>query len=480
MTDEKTRNRMMTVLFLGVLMGALDIAIIAPALPSIQSSFQVGDRLLAWTFTIYVLFNLIGTPLMAKLSDTLGRRSVYILDVALFACGSLVVALSPSFGVLLAGRALQGFGAGGIFPVASAVIGDTFPPEKRGSALGLIGAVFGLAFIIGPVLGGVLLAFLGWQWLFIVNLPIAAVVIALSINLLPRSRPETRPLFDWPGMASLSVLLVSLAYAINQIDTGQFFTSLASKGVWPFLLIAALLLPIFIYIERRAKDPILCLDLFSTRQAVLANFLAAGAGLGEVGMVFMPALAVAALGFTKSASSYLLMPVVLAMAIGSPLVGRLLDRLGSRVVVLVGAGLLAGGMFLLSLLASSLAMFILSGVVIGLGLSALLGAPVRYIMLNEASPENRTSAQGAIALFTSVGQLISSSLVGAVAASQGGGVAGYSEAYLVIGGVALLLMVLTLGLKSRAAEKATLQKADLHPRGLSHKITAQIQQNGGN
>ncbi|HEX7975879.1 MAG TPA: MFS transporter, partial [Anaerolineales bacterium] len=450
---------LMWVLFLGVLMGALDIAIIAPALPSIQASFKVGDRLLAWTFTIYVLFNLIGTPLMAKLSDTLGRRSVYILDVTLFACGSLVVALSPSFSVLLVGRALQGFGAGGIFPVASAVIGDTFPPEKRGSALGLIGAVFGLAFIIGPVLGGVVLAFLGWQWLFIVNLPIAAVVIVLSIHLLPRTRPESRPAFDWPGMASLSVLLVSLAYAINQIDTGHFLASLSSMDVWPFLLLAAMLLPIFIYIERRAADPILCLDLFSTRQAALANILSAGAGLGEVGMVFLPALAVAALGLTKSTSSYLLMPVVLAMAIGSPVVGRLLDRLGSRVVVFVGAGLLAAGMFLLSLLASSLAMFILSGLVIGLGLSALLGAPVRYIMLNEASAENRTAAQGAITLFTSVGQLISSSLVGAVAASQGGGVAGYSEAYLVIGGVALLLTFLTFGLKSRAEEQATLKRA---------------------
>jgi MFS family permease len=155
--NDKTRNQILLVLFLGVLMGALDIAIVAPALPSIQAFFTVGDRILTWTFTIYVLFNLIGTPLMAKLSDTYGRRSIYTLDVTLFALGSLIVALSPAnmFAMLLIGRALQGFGAGGIFPVASAVIGDTFPPEKRGGALGLIGAVFGLAFLVGPILGGV-------------------------------------------------------------------------------------------------------------------------------------------------------------------------------------------------------------------------------------------------------------------------------------------------------------------------------------
>ena len=144
---ERQRNTVLAVLFLGVLMGALDIAIVGPALPVIGAEFGLDSRGLSWVFTLYVLGNLIGTPLMAKLSDRFGRRNVYMLDVGLFAAGSLVVALSHgtgAFWLLLAGRAIQGLGAGGIFPVASAVIGDTFPPEKRGSALGLIGAVFGL------------------------------------------------------------------------------------------------------------------------------------------------------------------------------------------------------------------------------------------------------------------------------------------------------------------------------------------------
>ena len=129
-----------------------------------------------------MLFNLVSTPLMAKLSDSFGRRSIYVMDVTIFAAGSLVVAFAPSFAFVLIGRAIQGLGAGGIFPVASAVIGDTFPPEKRGRALGLIGAVFGLAFLIGPILGGVLLL-AGWRWLFLINLPIAAVVIVMALAL---------------------------------------------------------------------------------------------------------------------------------------------------------------------------------------------------------------------------------------------------------------------------------------------------------
>ena len=457
MTDNKRRNQILLVLFIGVLMGALDIAIVAPALPALQAAFGVGDRLLTWTFTIYVLFNLIGTPLMSKLSDILGRRSVYVLDVTLFGMGSLIVSLSPNFGMLLAGRSLQGLGAGGIFPVASAVIGDTFPPEKRGGALGLIGAVFGLAFIIGPILGGVLLKVLGWQSLFLVNLPIAVVVIAMGLRVLPSTRPDQRKAFDWPGMLVLGVLLASLAFGINQIDTSNFLASVASLNVWPFLLLTGVLLFVFARIERAAQDPVLRMTLFGSRQVVLTAALAAGAGLGESGMVFMPQLAVTGLGMGKAQSSYMLMPVVLAMAFGSPMVGRLLDKFGSKIIVSVGTALLTAGMILLGGFATSTVMFILAGAVIGTGLSALLGAPMRYIMLNEAPASDRAAAQGALTLFTSVGQLISSAVVGAVAASQGGGAAGYSAAFLAIGGVSLVLTLLAFGLKGRARELATVQ-----------------------
>lgn len=456
--DDKTRNKILLILFLGVLMGALDIAIVAPALPSIQKFFGVGDRVLAWTFTIYVLFNLISTPLMAKLSDTFGRRSIYTLDVTLFALGSLIVALSPqsTFAILLFGRALQGFGAGGIFPVASAVIGDTFPPEKRGGALGLIGAVFGLAFLVGPILGGIILTIAGWQWLFIINLPIALAVVIMGWQVLPVTHPASNRPFDWAGMLVLGVMLASLAYGLNQIDTQNFFGSVASLSVWPFLLIGIVLLFVFPRIEKKAEDPILNLNLFKSRQTVIASMLSAGAGLGESGMVFIPALAVAAMPaiINEHNASYLLMPVVLAMAVGSPLVGRLLDKFGSKVMVFGGTFLLAIGMIMLSnaTLISMLWGFIASAAVIGLGLSSLLGAPMRYIMLNEASAADRTSAQGLITLFTSVGQLTSSALIGAVAASMGGGVKGYGTAYMVIGIIAGIMVLLTLGLKTRQQE----------------------------
>lgn len=461
-TDTKLRNRILLVLFVGVLMGALDIAIVGPALPAIQSTFGVDDRSVAWIFTIYVLLNLVSTPLMAKLSDAFGRRSVYIACVSIFAAGSLVVAASPSFGVLLVGRAVQGLGAGGIFPSASAVIGDTFPAEKRGSALGLIGAVFGVAFLIGPIIGGILLAF-SWHWLFLINIPIALGVVYASMRILPASQPGGMKRFDWPGMVTLAVLLTSLTYGLNRIDTSNMAASIGSPGVWPYLLVALIAIPLFRYVEGRTADPVLRVGIFKSKQVALAAGFALGAGLGEAAVVFVPRLLKAAFNVSESQASFMLVPVVLAMAAGSPVAGRMLDKMGSRVVVLAGNGLLAAGMLLVSVFATQLALFYVAAVLVGLGLSTLLGAPLRYIMLGEAAASERASTQGALTLFTSVGQLMGGALVGAVAASKGGGVGGYTEAYLVVGVVALVLTLLATGLKSRAEEVATMRRNETAP-----------------
>lgn len=400
---------------------------------------------------------MVSTPLMAKLSDFYGRRAIYVLDVAIFAIGSLVVAGSHGSGVwllLLVGRAIQGFGAGGIFPVASAVIGDTFPPEKRGGALGLIGAVFGLAFLIGPVIGGLLLGF-GWQWLFLINLPLALGVIALGWGLLPHQRLAASGRFDTAGMLALGVALGTFTFALNAFDPAEAASSLAAPGVWLALLASVAAGVALVGLERRAENPVFPLHVFRNRQLALAFTLTAGAGLGEASVVFLPLLAVLSLGVTPSAGSYLLLPLVLAMAVGSPVMGRLLDRLGSRTVILAGLGVMAVGMVGISQTGRSLALFIAFSSLIGLGLSALLGAPIRYITLNETTAEDRSAAQGMVTTFTSIGQLVSAALVGAVAASFGETAHGYDLSFLGIGVVTLLLLGVGAALKSRAREQAT-------------------------
>jgi EmrB/QacA subfamily drug resistance transporter len=454
--ETKSRNQILIVLFLGVLMGALDIAIVGPALPSIRATFAVTDRTLAWMFSIYVLFQLIGTPLMAKLSDQFGRRNIYILDISLFAFGSLLVGLSTNFTMVLIGRAVQGFGAGGIFPVASAVIGDTFPPEKRGGALGLIGAVFGLAFLIGPLLGALILNVASWHWLFFINLPVALVIIVMSARLLPSVRSANSAAFDYLGMGVLAIMLASLAYGINQIDSSNFFASLLSRSVWPFLAAAVVFFFILGAIERRSANPVVSPAVFDRRQLKLAYILSAGAGFGEASLIFIPLLAVIAIpGVNERSASWMLMPVVLAMMIGSPTSGRMLDKLGSKVVIITGTAVMVAGLFLLSLFATNLVLFIVAGFLIGFGLAALLGAPIRYITLNEARLSERSMAQGVVGLFGSIGQLIGSVLVGAVAASsalQSPG-EGYTKAYLVVAIVSTALLLVSLQLKNRSSER---------------------------
>jgi multidrug resistance protein len=449
---------LLLILFVGVLMGALDLAIIGPALPAIQADLGLDTRALAWIFNIYVLFQLMGTPLMAKLSDRYGRRDIYVLNLALFGVGSLILAVAPSFEVLLVGRAVQGLGAGGIFPVASAVIGDTFPPEKRGQTLGLIGAVFGIAFLVGPILGGVLLRF-SWHWLFIINLPVVLLLIWQALRLLPATRAAEPKPFDGAGALSLSLILGSLAIVFTEMDASRLGASLTSFPVGPFVLLAGLLMPLFWRIEQRAADPIIPPRLLGSLQMRLTGAIAVGTGTLEAGSAFFPALAVAALGVTDYNASLLMLPSVLATTIGAPLTGRLLNRMGSRLIVQLGLAGVAIGTLMYALMDLTMTLFIVGGIIGGFGFSALLGAPLRFIVLNEAPAEDRGTAQGLLTVFLAIGQLSGAAVIGGVAASRGGGTGGYQLALLILGIVTAVLVVAGFGLKSRAVEQAQVAAA---------------------
>ncbi|MCE5214894.1 MAG: MFS transporter [Methanobacterium sp.] len=448
---KKGRNRVLLVLFMGVLMGALDIAIVGPALPAIQNYFGLDTRSLSWTYTIYVLFFMVATPFMAKLSDRKGRRLIYLLDVLLFGFGSVITAFSPSFDILLIGRAIQGFGAGGLFPVASAFIGDAFPPEKRGRALGIIGAVFGISYLIGPILGGLLISY-GWQWLFIINLPFSILVIILGIYYLPKTTKTGFNYFDWKGMFLLGVSLASLTYGINQINTENFLSSLLSLRVWPALILFLILLIIFWMIEGKAKDPIIRTEVFKNREITMTSLISVFSGLNETGLVFVPAFAIIALGFNNSQASLMLLPIVITIAIGAPIIGRVLDKVGSKLLMITGGFSLAMGLFILGIFGNQFFFFIISGIFIGLGIATLLGAPVRYIMINEFPESERASGQGLININTSIGQLVGGALIGAIISSMGGNMSAYGFAYIVLGCSAIILTLMALGLKGRADE----------------------------
>ena len=452
--SQSNLRAIMALLFVGVLMGALDLAIIGPALPAMQAEFGFDNRQLSWLFNIYVLAQLIGTPLLAKASDRFGRRDVYIACVVGFAIGSLLIVVAGNIDMLLLGRGIQGFGASGIFPVAAAIIGDTFPEEKRGGALGLIGAVFGIAFLIGPVLGGILLRY-SWQWLFLINLPIALALVVAAWRYLPTSGSDAPLPFDWTGGVLLTLLLTSLAVGVTNLDTVNLDTSLRSLEVWPFLAATVVLLPLFWRRENHAADPIIQPAFFRSTQLKTILTVSAGVGTVESAQVFFPALAVAALGVTESTAAWLMLPSVVVMIIVSPVAGKLVDRVGPKPLVLASLAFLFAGILIYGVAGMTFVTFIGAGMIAGIGLAGILGAPLRYIILEEARPEHRASAQGLLNIFLAIGQLLGAAIVGAVAASRGGGQPGYQAAYVVLAALTLLMLSLSLRLRSRVRDAST-------------------------
>lgn len=456
----KNNGRILALLFVGVLMGALDISIVGPAIPAIEKSINVDKQLMSWIFSIYVLANLVGISLMAKLSDLYGRRIIYIISLSIFATGSLIVALSHNFDILLTGRAIQGFGASGIFPVASAVVGDVYPPEKRGRVLGMIGAVFGLAFIIGPVIAGLVLKFFVWNDLFFINLPIALILIYFSNKVLPSEPIGMVSSIDWKGITMLGLFLSTFAYGINRINANSFIESLLSLNVLPFLIFSVASLFILLQIERNTVTPVLNPRLFLVRQIRLTGLIAIGTGIFQASFVFLPSMAIVTFGVTTATASFMLLPVVIATAFGSPVSGRLLDKYGSRALIIAGLILASFGFVVLSRVTNDKLIFYAGGVFLGLGFSVLSGSALRYIMLNEVSVLDRATTQGIITIFISIGQMTGAAAIGTLIASTRIALNGYKKVFFFISVFAFCLAVIGFFLKSRSKELKTITQSD--------------------
>jgi EmrB/QacA subfamily drug resistance transporter len=450
--EQKNQNALISLLFIGVLMGALDISIVGPAIPSIESYLKLDPRFSGWIFSIYVLFNLIGISLFARLSDIYGRRYIYISALAVFAAGSLLVSLSNNFNSLLIGRAIQGFGASGIFPVASALVGDLFPPEKRGRILGLIGAVFGLAFLMGPFIAGVLLHYFEWHFLFIINLPVSLVLIYYSFRILPSVPNSNVSKIDWGGIAALGTALAGFTFSVNNINADNWPTGLADpKFILPFSL-SVMSFAVLLIFEKRAKDPIIKFSFFTNRQIVIAGIIAVATGVVQACFVFIPKFVVQNFSVSPSAASFMLTPFVLATAIGSPIFGRMIDKYGAKKIIIIALLLLASGFYLLSLTESHRGTYYLSGALVGLGLSVLAGSSLRYIMLNNTLPEDRAISQGMLTIFISVGQITGSAVIGLLLATVAGD-RGFTDIFTGIAFLMLLMLLLSMLLESIVVKK---------------------------
>lgn len=432
---------MLLTLALGVFAGALDLSVLSPALPAIGRQLRVAAPDLAWVFTIYLLATVPAIAIASTLADRYGRRPIYLGCVALFAAGSVLAIVAPGYGVFLLARAIQALGAGGIFPVATAVIGDVVPQERRGAALGAVAGMWGLAAVLGPVVGGILTHLLSWRWIFIFNLPLAFAVFALARRYVPRPALRARDPLDGFGLALLSLGLLG---AIDGLIGGR-----VGAGIVGLLLLLG-----FGLWERAARYPIVPPALLASPQLAKTYALEVLIGVLEGSLFFIPSVLVAAQGLSTMAAGLVAALGGFTFVAMIPASARALDRVGSRNVLLVGAVLTEAGLAIFALGFDSLALALTAMVVAGCGFGALLGAPTRYIVTNEAGERLRATAVGLLSQALIVGQILGSSLVGATLATASNDLIGYRHAYLAFCGVAFVGLALVATLKSRRAEHA--------------------------
>jgi len=448
---DRTHLPLLLTLALGVFAGALDLGVLSPALPAIAHGFGIAPRDVAWTFTLYLFANVVSIPVMTKLSDVIGRRQIYSLCVAIFGIGSVLAILAPDFAVFLVARAIQAAGAGGIFPVATAAIADRVPLERRGSALGLLGAVWGLAAIVGPNVGGVVTHFFSWHWIFAANVPLAIVVIVLAQRYVPATAAKVRGPLDVAGIAVLALGLLGVMVGLTRLDPHSVAfgntTTLVALGV--ALLAFLALVPI----ERRATAPVIAPALFATRQLALTYGLEVLIGLLEGSLFFIPAALVAADRLTPIAAGGLAAIGAFMFVAVIPLAGRALDSFGSRAVLLAGATLTAAGLALFAATLETLWLATLGIALAGTGFGALLGPPTRYIISNEVPASSRATALGLLSVFLIMGQIVGGSLAGGAIGGRIDDVDGYRLAYEIFVAVALLTGIATLFLMTRSRER---------------------------
>ena len=330
--------------FVATFMTAIEGTIVTTAMPTIVGSLH-GIEIMNWVFSIYLLTNAMFTPIYGKLADKIGRRSIFIFGTLVFIIGSAMCGFSNTMLTLIISRAIQGIGAGAMMPVALTILADMYSAEKRAKMLGLNSTAWGIASVVGPLTGGVIVDTIGWHWIFFINVPIGLVLIGLvSYYLVEEKQEKDNKKMDIQGSLFLMTMLLTLLLAFQFLSESGFDLKVIG-------MLGATILSIFLFIraEKRAEDPVISLELFSSRIFIVVNLVAALiSGFLMAVEVYIPMWMQGVLGYKAGLGGLVLAPLSILWVYGSSLVGRWMVQHSMKTVLLRTLGIaLIGGVSLL-------------------------------------------------------------------------------------------------------------------------------------
>jgi EmrB/QacA subfamily drug resistance transporter len=404
-------------LMLGMFLAALDQTIVSTALPTIVGDLG-GLSHLSWVVTSYLLAATVSTPIYGKLGDMYGRKPVFLAAILIFLAGSMLAGLSQTMVQLIGFRALQGIGAGGLMVGAQAIIADIVPPRERGRYMGLIGSVFAVASVAGPLLGGFLVDNLSWRWVFYVNMPVGALAVAIVALRLHLHTPPTRHRIDYLGAGLLTggvgSLVLLTTWGGNQYAWGSAtIVGLAIAGV--------ALLALFVWQERRAAEPLLPLTLFRSSVFDVANAMGFTIGMAMFeAIVFIPLYLQLVYGASPTSSGLRLLPLMAGLLVAAIASGRAISRIGRyKIFPIAGTAILVVGMYLLSRLAVGTSPWLASVymLVVGVGIGLVMQVLV-LVVQNDARPHEIGVVTSTATFFRSVGGSFGVAIFGAIFASR--------------------------------------------------------------
>lgn len=389
-------------------LAALDQTVVSTSIRTIADDLQ-GLQLQAWATTTYLITSTVSTPLYGKLSDIYGRKKFFVTAIIIFIIGSLLCTLATSMLQLAAFRAVQGIGAGGLFSLALAIVGDIVPPLQRAKYQGYFLAVFGTSSVLGPLIGGFFagheqfLSIAGWRWVFLVNVPIGIIALVVVLAKLNVSSPRQNHRIDWWGAITLMLGVVPLLVVAEQGREWGWTSPLAIS----FLVAGVLGVVLFIFAEKRAgEEALLPGSIFTNRALVVTVATSVAVGISMFGgLIMLPLYMQVVRGASPMQSGFMMLPLMLGMMVTSAVIGRVTSATGRiREFPIIGTFIVAVGMFGLSYETADSSMWFIAGfmVVVGIGLGHCM-QPLMLIAQNSVGPEKIGMATSATTFFRQMG-----------------------------------------------------------------------------